>query len=54
MFEKQRFFYFTIQKKANKNVRSLEEVEANKGLLFDLSKGAHTNKQKNKWNMNYE
>ena len=28
----------------------LEEVEANKGILFDRFKGAHTNKQKiKKW-----
>lgn len=26
----------------------LEEVEANKGILFDRFKGAHTNKQKAK------
>ena len=26
----------------------LEEVEANKGILFDRFKGAHTNKQKTK------
>ena len=27
----------------------LEDLEANKGLLFDLFKGAHTNKQSKKW-----
>ena len=34
------FFYFPTQKKAKKNVTSLEEVEANKSLVFDRSKGA--------------